>query len=81
MAVPLGVVTVMRPVVAPFGTIVEICVSLPTMNVAVIPLNFTEVAPVKLSPVTDTPVPGGPAIGRKLRMMGAGGTTVMAALT
>src|SRR5438067_321136 len=70
VAVPADVVTVMRPVVAPFGTMVEICVSLPMVNVAVVPLNLTAVVPVKLIPVIVTPVPTAPAIGVKLRMTG-----------
>jgi hypothetical protein len=38
----------MGPVVAPLGTLVEICVAETTVNVAEVPLNFTLVAPVKL---------------------------------
>src|SRR5688572_26813040 len=39
--VPDAVVTVINPVVAPAGTVVEICVALEEMTVATVPLNFT----------------------------------------
>jgi hypothetical protein len=60
---PLGVVTVMGPVVAPAGTVVVIVPGGPSVNVAVTPLNETAVAPVKVVPVIVTPVPTGPKIG------------------
>ena len=56
-----GVVTVMRPVVAPAGTVVVIVPEGSTVKVAATPLNETAVAPVK--PVIVTPVPAGPKIG------------------
>ena len=63
VAVPPGVVTVMRPVVALVGTVVLICVLDTTVNVADVPLNFTLVAPVKFVPLTVTAVPTGPLVG------------------
>ena len=63
LAVPFGVVTVMGPLVAPEGTVVVICVSDVTVNVAAVPLNATAVAPVKLLPVIVTAVPGAPLDG------------------
>src|SRR5207249_10053153 len=53
VAVPSGVVTLTGPVVAPAGTAAEICVAEFTVKVAVVPLNFTEVAPVKFVPLID----------------------------
>ena len=56
-AVPLGVITLMFPVLAPLGKTAVICVLLFTVNVAAVPLNVTLVAPVKLVPVIVTVVP------------------------
>ena len=47
---PPGVVTVTGPVVAPKGTVVVIWASESTVNVALVPLNCTWVAPVKPEP-------------------------------
>lgn len=47
---PPGVVTVTGPVVAPKGTVVVIWASESTLNVALVPLNCTWVAPVKPEP-------------------------------
>ena len=60
---PLGVVTVIRPVVAPAGTVVVIVPEGLTVKVDATPLNETAVAPVKLVPVIVTAVPTGPKIG------------------
>jgi hypothetical protein len=68
--VPAGVVTEIGPVVAPVGTVAEICVALLTVNVALVPLNFTDVAPVKPVPVIVTDVPTAPLVGVKLVMVG-----------
>src|SRR5205823_14990829 len=57
VALPLGVVTVIGPVVAPAGTVAVMLVSEPTENDALVPLNETPVAPVKLLPVIVTDVP------------------------
>src|SRR5438067_6631726 len=70
VAVPSGVVTLTGPVVAPAGTAAEICVAEFTVKVALVPLNFTEVAPVKFVPVIVTLVPTGPLKGAKLVMVG-----------
>src|SRR5204863_477411 len=66
VAVPPAVVTLIVPVVAPFGTDVVICVSEFTVNeLAEVPLNFTAVAPVKPEPEMATLVPTGPLAGLK----------------
>ncbi len=62
-SLPAGVVTLMRPVVAPTGTLVVICVSRFVANTAAVPWNSTEVAPVNPEPVSVTLVPGGPPVG------------------
>ena len=40
------------------------------MKVALVPLNFTDVAPVKFVPLMVTLVPTGPLVGEKLVMVG-----------
>ena len=50
-------VTVMGPVVAPAGTVVVIVPEGLTVKVAATPLNETAVAPVKVVPLSVTPVP------------------------
>src|SRR4030095_1171993 len=65
VAVPLGVVTVIRPVVAPTGTVVSIRVEETTLKLAAVPLKRTLVAPVKFVPVIVTGVPTGPLVGLK----------------
>jgi hypothetical protein len=60
----------MRPVVAPVGTVVTIWVAVFDVIVAVVPLNFTEVAPVKFVPVMVTEVPTGPEVGVNDVMVG-----------
>jgi len=67
--VPTELVTVIRPVVAPVGTVAVICVLLLTVNVAFVPLNLTLVAPVKFVPVIVTEVPTGPLVGPRLAML------------
>ena len=48
VAVPPGPVTVISPLVAPAGTFRKICVPVESgVKTALIPLNLTEVAPVK----------------------------------
>ncbi len=58
-AVPVGVTTLITPVVADPGRVAVICVALITVYEALTPLIFTEVAPVKNVPVmtTEAPVP------------------------
>jgi hypothetical protein len=70
-AVPPGVVTLIFPVFARFGTVAVMSVSLFTVNVvAFTPPNVTLVACVKLSPSMLTTVPTGPFAGEKLRISG-----------
>lgn len=47
-----------------------------TVNTAEVPLNRTEVAPVKFTPVMVTAVPAPPEVGLKPVIPGAGGSTV-----
>src|SRR5437868_9364778 len=63
---PVGVVTLIEPVVAPAGTVAVTCVSELTVQVAEVPLNVTKVAPVRFVPVIATLVPTGPLAGAKL---------------
>ena len=53
VSVPLGVVTVTYPVVAPGGTVAWMKVFDTTVNVAAVPLNETPLVPV--SPLPSTP--------------------------
>ena len=68
---PAGVVTSMRPVLAPAGTVVVILVDESTVKTAGMPLNLTLVAPVKFAPRIVTRVPTGPLVGLKLVIRGA----------
>jgi len=70
LAVPLGVVTLILPVVAPTGTIAVILVLEFTTKLATVVLNLTRVAPVKLVPVITTEVPTGPEVGVNLVIAG-----------
>src|SRR5439155_9158548 len=70
--VPLGFVTVTKPVVAKTGTVVVICVSSITVKLAVVPLNLTLVVPVKFWPVIVTGFPTVPAVGLSCVMSGPG---------
>jgi hypothetical protein len=63
VAVPWGVVTRIRPSVAPFGTCAVMRLALLTLNDAATLLNVTEVAPVKFDPLIVTEVPTGPLVG------------------
>jgi hypothetical protein len=72
VAVPPEVVTVIKPLVAPDGTVAVICVSESTVNKADVPLNVTEVAPVKAVPVIVTDVPTSPIVGVNNEIVGAG---------
>jgi len=71
VAVPLGVVTVILPVVVPAETVAVICVDESTVKDAALPLNFTEVVPVNFVPVIVTWALIGPAAGVKLVIVGA----------
>lgn len=67
---PDGVVTLITPVVAPLGTELEICVSEATVNVVFVPLNATDVAPMKPEPDMVTAVPTGPLVGENELILG-----------
>jgi hypothetical protein len=74
VAVPPGVVTVIFPVTAPLGTVVEICVpeGFTENEVAATPPNFTAVAPARPVPLIVTEVPTGPLDGENDEIVGAG---------
>jgi hypothetical protein len=77
VAVPPGVVTLIRPDMAPDGTTAVICVGELTVKlVALVFLNFTSVAPVKFVPVMTTDVPTGPEVGTNDVIVGAAGAPV-----
>jgi hypothetical protein len=72
VAVPLGVVTEIGPVVAPEGTVALIRVAFCTVKVvAETPLKRTAVAPVKFVPLIWTEVPTGPLVGLNDVIVGA----------
>jgi len=71
VAVPPVVLAVIGPVVAPVGTSVTICVAVFDVIVAITPLNFTQVAPVRLVPLIVTEVPTGPLDGENELMVGS----------
>ena len=84
--VPLGVVTLILPVVAPVGTVAVICVDEFTVNdVAAVVLNFTELVvklapltvPLKFVPVIVTDVPTGPKAGVNEVIVGVGAVTTV----
>src|SRR5205814_8803987 len=70
LAVPSEVVTLIGPLVAPAGTVAVIAVAEPTVKLALVPLNSTALAPVKLVPLIVTLVPTGPLPGVKLVIVG-----------
>lgn len=70
VAKPLGVITVMMPVVAPAGTVVAIDVAVVTPTTADVPLNVTDVAPARPLPAMVTLVPAGPYVGVKPLIVG-----------
>ena len=74
--VPPSVEIVISPEVAPAGTVAVICVSLTTVNVAIIKgTNSTEIVPVNPLPRIVTDVPAGPVAGEKLAIAGGGPAT------
>jgi hypothetical protein len=74
--VPVTVVTLIKPLVAPPGTVALICPSLSTLNVvAAVPLNFTAVVAEKPLPLMEMFAPTRPEAGAKL--VTAGGTPTM----
>src|SRR5439155_16576584 len=70
LAVPPEVVTLIGPLVAPAGTVAVIAVAGLTVKLALVPLNRTALASVKLVPLIVTLVPTGPLAGVKLEMVG-----------
>ncbi len=71
VAVPLGVVTLIGPVVADVGTVAVSDVDDSTLkSLALIPLNITAVAPVKFVAVMVTLLPTEPPVGSKVMMVG-----------
>jgi hypothetical protein len=70
VAVPAGVVTESVPLFAPFGTVVEIEVEETAVNVALVPPNFTAVAPVNPVPARVTVAPTLPLAGEKPEIEG-----------
>ena len=77
VAVPLGVVTAIGPLVAPVGTMKVMVVLFTTVKpVMATPFKVTAVAPVKSVPVTVTVAPVRPLVGVKPAMVGAGVVTV-----
>jgi len=71
VAVPAAVVTAIGPDVAPAGTVAVSCESELTVNVAAVPLNFTDEAPVNPVPLTVTDVPAAPLVGANPLTVGA----------
>lgn len=72
MPVPDSVVTLMGPVEAPVGTTALICVGAVTEKLAaLVPLNFTDVAPEKFRPSIEISVPETPMAGEKSEMNGS----------
>lgn len=71
VVVPTAFVIAIGPVVAPAGTVAVIEPLLFTVNVELVPLNFTAVDEKKFEPVIETGVPTGPDGGVKLAIAGA----------
>src|SRR5689334_3097122 len=78
VAWPPGATTVIVPDVAPDGTVALIEVLELTVKEALVPLNVTDVAPVKPVPVIVTPVPTAPLPGEKLIIVGATAPSTLA---
>jgi hypothetical protein len=80
VAVPPEVVTLIGPVVAPLGTVAEIDVAELIVKLALVPLNRTALAPLKLVPLIVTVVPAPPLVGEKLLIVGGRMTVKLLAL-
>src|SRR6266478_4628008 len=80
VAVPPGVVTEIVPLLAPAGTVAVIWVAELTVKLALVPLNATVVAPVRVVPVIVTEVPAEPLVGLNPVTVGAGRVTVKLAV-
>jgi hypothetical protein len=76
VAVPAGVVSVILPVVAPLGTTALTFPLSTNVKVAAVPLNFTELTPVKFVPWIATVVPTLPLAGLKLVIVGGAPVTL-----
>lgn len=77
VAVPLGVVTLTRPELAPAGTTNDKTIGLATVKLETgTPFSVSAVAPLKLAPSIVTVVPARPLVGVKLVIAGAGTVTV-----
>jgi hypothetical protein len=74
VSVPPGVVTEIRPVAAPAGTVAVIFEAETRVNEAVVPANLTDVAPAKPLPLIVTVVPTGPLVGENEEMFGSTNT-------
>ena len=72
--VPVGVVTLIGPLLAPPGTAVVIWISLSTVKLLDVPLNFTSVVPVRAVPLMTTFALVRPAVGVKLLTTGTAPT-------
>src|ERR1041384_3704562 len=72
MAVPLGVVTLMKPDPALVGTVAAICSAVSTVNDAFAPLKVTADAVAELVPVMTTVLEAEPLVGEKPKMAGGG---------
>jgi hypothetical protein len=70
LAVPAGLVTLIGPLAAPAGTVAVIVLAEFTLKPALVPLNSTAVAVLKLVPLIVTLVPTGPLPGVKLETVG-----------
>lgn len=71
VVLPTVFVIVIGPLVAPLqGTRADSCVSDATPNPRDKPFKVTDVAPVKLLPLTVISVPGGPLVGEKALIVG-----------
>src|SRR5258707_11156409 len=72
VVVPLGVVTLSGPVVAPAGTVAWIAVAEVTVKLALVPLKATAAPPGTPVPLIVTLLPTGPLAGAKLPILGGG---------
>ena len=70
VAVPAALVTVMRPVELPVGTVAVMRVDELTVKVAEMPLKATPDVPVKFVPLIVTSVPAGPLDGLNDEIVG-----------
>jgi len=74
--VPPAVVTEIGPVVAPLGTVAWISDAEMNVQLAGVPLNFTEIGEVKFEPRMSMLVPTGPLVGVNEVIVGGSAMTV-----